>query len=95
MAAVGFDDVEIVVTETRWPSIGDEGEVGASMENANEYNDNLTELFHEYSKMHLEQYFISFDLLTITLPLTCRLSLIVIIFNIQKNCYYHIGTFVH
>lgn len=41
MKAVGYDDVKIVVTETGWPSLGDENEVGASQQNAASYNGNL------------------------------------------------------
>ncbi|KAK6124785.1 hypothetical protein DH2020_041475 [Rehmannia glutinosa] len=40
-AAVGFNDVKIVVSETGWPSKGDENEAGASTENAAAYNGNL------------------------------------------------------
>ncbi|KAJ6401372.1 hypothetical protein OIU84_016731 [Salix udensis] len=36
-----YDDVKMVVTETGWPSKGDENEVGASVENAAAYNGNL------------------------------------------------------
>ncbi|KAH6768044.1 O-Glycosyl hydrolases family 17 protein [Perilla frutescens var. frutescens] len=41
MSAAGFDDVEIAVSETGWPSKGDENEVGATAENAAAYNGNL------------------------------------------------------
>ncbi|KAG6407510.1 hypothetical protein SASPL_130501 [Salvia splendens] len=41
MSAVGFDDIKIVITETGWPSKGDEKEVGATPENAAAYNGNL------------------------------------------------------
>lgn len=41
MSAVGFDDVKMVVSETGWPSKGDENEVGAGAENAAAYNGNL------------------------------------------------------
>ncbi|XP_057765593.1 glucan endo-1,3-beta-glucosidase 14-like [Salvia miltiorrhiza] len=41
MSAVGFDDVGMVVSETGWPSKGDENEVGAGPENAAAYNGNL------------------------------------------------------
>lgn len=44
MSAVGFDDVEITVTETGWPSIGDVGEIGDSVEFAKAYNSNLARL---------------------------------------------------
>lgn len=36
-----YDDVNIVVSETGWPSKGDGNEVGASVENAAAYNGNL------------------------------------------------------
>ncbi|KAJ6835741.1 putative glucan endo-1,3-beta-glucosidase 12 [Iris pallida] len=39
---LGFGDVRVVVSETGWPSRGDEGrEVGAGLENAEAYNGNL------------------------------------------------------
>lgn len=38
---MGYDDVEIVVAETGWPSRGDPNEVGPSVENAKAYNGNL------------------------------------------------------
>ncbi|XP_011097840.1 glucan endo-1,3-beta-glucosidase 13 [Sesamum indicum] len=41
MNALGFNDVKIVVSETGWPSKGDENEVGASEANAAAYNGNL------------------------------------------------------
>ncbi|XP_038704096.1 glucan endo-1,3-beta-glucosidase 13-like [Tripterygium wilfordii] len=41
MSALKYDDVKIVVTETGWPSKGDENEIGASVENAAAYNGNL------------------------------------------------------
>ncbi|KAM6553739.1 hypothetical protein CsatB_014501 [Cannabis sativa] len=41
MSALGYDDVKVVVTETGWPSKGDENEVGASQSNAAAYNGNL------------------------------------------------------
>ncbi|KAK4420798.1 Glucan endo-1,3-beta-glucosidase 12 [Sesamum alatum] len=41
MNALGFNDVKIVVSETGWPSKGDENEVGASVDNAAAYNGNL------------------------------------------------------
>ncbi|KAG8377768.1 hypothetical protein BUALT_Bualt08G0067800 [Buddleja alternifolia] len=39
--AMGFKGVEIVVAETGWPYKGDGNEVGASIENAKAYNENL------------------------------------------------------
>ncbi|CAN8232315.1 unnamed protein product [Cochlearia groenlandica] len=41
MSAVGFRDVKAVVTETGWPSAGDENEIGACRENAEAYNGGL------------------------------------------------------
>ncbi|CAK9169213.1 unnamed protein product [Ilex paraguariensis] len=41
MSALKYDDINIVITETGWPSKGDENEVGASLENAAAYNGNL------------------------------------------------------
>lgn len=41
MSAIKYDDVKMVVTETGWPSMGDEDEIGASEANAASYNGNL------------------------------------------------------
>ncbi|XP_030460372.1 glucan endo-1,3-beta-glucosidase 12 [Syzygium oleosum] len=41
MKALKYDDIKMVVTETGWPSQGDENEVGASKDNAAAYNGNL------------------------------------------------------
>lgn len=41
MTALKYDDIKIVVTETGWPSKGDENEIGASPEHAAAYNGNL------------------------------------------------------
>lgn len=41
MSALKFEDIEIVVTETGWPSKGDENEIGATVRNAESYNGNL------------------------------------------------------
>ncbi|WOG98835.1 hypothetical protein DCAR_0418181 [Daucus carota subsp. sativus] len=41
MSALKYDDVNIIVTETGWPSKGDVSEIGASVENAASYNGNL------------------------------------------------------
>ncbi|PON39392.1 Glycoside hydrolase [Parasponia andersonii] len=41
MSSLGYDDVNVVVTETGWPSKGDENEIGASQQNAASYNGNL------------------------------------------------------
>ncbi|GAB2274604.1 hypothetical protein Dimus_009372 [Dionaea muscipula] len=41
MKAMGHTDIEILISETGWPSKGDPDEVGASLENAKAYNGNL------------------------------------------------------
>lgn len=41
LSALKYDDIKVVVTETGWPSYGDENEKGASMQNAAAYNGNL------------------------------------------------------
>ncbi|KAG6722180.1 hypothetical protein I3842_03G148200 [Carya illinoinensis] len=41
LSALKYDDIKLVVTETGWPSDGDENEIGASMQNAAAYNGNL------------------------------------------------------
>ncbi|GAB4859406.1 hypothetical protein Ancab_010871 [Ancistrocladus abbreviatus] len=41
LSALKYDDLNIVVTETGWPSKGDNNEIGASVENAAAYNGNL------------------------------------------------------
>ncbi|KAL4191694.1 hypothetical protein AMTRI_Chr07g31180 [Amborella trichopoda] len=41
MKRLGFTDVEIVIAETGWPSIGDPGQIGVSVANAAAYNGNL------------------------------------------------------
>ena len=41
LSAAGFEDIEIVVAETGWPSRGDSNEVGPGVENAQSYNGNL------------------------------------------------------
>ena len=41
MKKVGYDDVEIVVGETGWPSVGDPNQLGVSKENAQSFNANL------------------------------------------------------
>lgn len=38
---LGFDDVDIVIAETGWPSGGDQGQLGVDVESAAEYNRNL------------------------------------------------------
>lgn len=41
MARLGFEDIEVGVSETGWPSKGDGDEVGATVANAAVYNKNL------------------------------------------------------
>ncbi|XP_011044921.1 PREDICTED: glucan endo-1,3-beta-glucosidase 12-like [Populus euphratica] len=41
MSAIQYNDVKMVVTETGWPSLGDENEIGAGEANAASYNGNL------------------------------------------------------
>ncbi|GAB2291250.1 hypothetical protein Dimus_025507 [Dionaea muscipula] len=41
LKVLGFEDIEIVVTETGWPSRGDSSEVGPSVVNAKAYNGGL------------------------------------------------------
>lgn len=41
MKRLGYGDVDIVVAETGWPSIGDPNQPGVSLENAVSYNKNL------------------------------------------------------
>ncbi|KAK6936656.1 X8 domain [Dillenia turbinata] len=38
---LGFDDIEIVIAETGWPSAGDAGQIAVDAESAAEYNGNL------------------------------------------------------
>ena len=41
LSTLKYDDIKIVVTETGWPSKGDENEIGSGVENAAAYNGNL------------------------------------------------------
>ncbi|KAG4130986.1 hypothetical protein ERO13_D09G180300v2 [Gossypium hirsutum] len=41
MKVLGFDDLEIVIAETGWPSMGDSTQVGVDANVASEYNGNL------------------------------------------------------
>lgn len=43
MKLLGYSDVEIVIAETGWPSLGDPGQVGVDPEDAAAYNKNLIE----------------------------------------------------
>lgn len=47
LAALGYGKVEIRVSETGWPSKGDDDELGATPENAKTYNGNLLERLHK------------------------------------------------
>lgn len=41
MAAVGYGNVRIAISETGWPTVGDSNELGANITNAEIYNQNL------------------------------------------------------
>ncbi|XP_034704356.1 glucan endo-1,3-beta-glucosidase [Vitis riparia] len=41
MKVLGYGDVEIMVAETGWPSLGDPNQVGVNLENAKTFNGNL------------------------------------------------------
>lgn len=41
MSALQYDDVKVTVSETGWPSLGDNNEIGAGGDNAASYNGNL------------------------------------------------------
>ncbi|GAV72180.1 Glyco_hydro_17 domain-containing protein/X8 domain-containing protein [Cephalotus follicularis] len=41
LSSLKYNDISVVVTETGWPSKGDENEIGASVQNAAAYNGNL------------------------------------------------------
>nr|XP_034925469.1 glucan endo-1,3-beta-glucosidase isoform X1 [Populus alba] len=41
MKLLGFSDIEIVISETGWPSLGDSSQVGVDAESAAQYNRNL------------------------------------------------------
>lgn len=41
MKVLGFEDVEIVIGETGWPSIGDSAQIGVDPNSASDYNGNL------------------------------------------------------
>ncbi|XP_042505750.1 glucan endo-1,3-beta-glucosidase 11 [Macadamia integrifolia] len=44
LSSVGFKKLQVQISETGWPSKGDEDEVGATPENAKKYNGNLMKL---------------------------------------------------
>lgn len=41
LEALGYSNMDVMVSETGWPSAGDPGEAGATIENAQAYNTNL------------------------------------------------------
>lgn len=41
MAAVGYGNVRVAISETGWPTLGDSDELGANISNAQTYNNNL------------------------------------------------------
>ncbi|KAH7403916.1 hypothetical protein KP509_15G000100 [Ceratopteris richardii] len=41
MAALGYHNITLLVSETGWPSAGDENEIGATIQNAKIYHENL------------------------------------------------------
>ncbi|KAM7491543.1 hypothetical protein LguiA_034464 [Lonicera macranthoides] len=47
LAALGYKKLTVHISETGWPSKGDENEVGASPENAKKYNGNLMKLMSQ------------------------------------------------
>lgn len=65
MQALGFTDVNVMVTETGWPSAGDADETGASEQNAQAYNSNLMKRLASHKgtpmrpKIPLEAYIFS------------------------------------
>eukprot|EP00253_Pinus_taeda_P020094 PITA_20094 len=44
LSALGYPNIEVIVTETGWPSNGDADEAGATLQNAQTYNGNLLQL---------------------------------------------------
>lgn len=44
LSALGYPNLEVIVTETGWPSNGDADEAGATLQNAQTYNGNLLQL---------------------------------------------------
>ncbi|CAM8882867.1 hypothetical protein QQ045_019424 [Rhodiola kirilowii] len=44
LESIGFDKMEVIVSETGWASKGDENELGATLKNARTYNYNLLKL---------------------------------------------------
>jgi len=44
LSALGYPNLEVIVSETGWPSMGDADEAGATLQNAQTYNGNLFQL---------------------------------------------------
>jgi len=44
LSALGYPNLEVIVSETGWPSMGDADETGATLQNAQTYNGNLFQL---------------------------------------------------
>jgi len=44
LSALGYPNLEVIVSETGWPSMGDANEAGATLQNAQTYNGNLLQL---------------------------------------------------
>lgn len=49
MKKLGYEDVDIVIAETGWPSAGDPGQPGVSLENAISYNANVVKRVNSFS----------------------------------------------
>ncbi|XAR55196.1 Glucan endo-1,3-beta-D-glucosidase [Bertholletia excelsa] len=47
LASLGYKKLPIHISETGWPSKGDEDEAGASLENAKKYNSNLMKVIYQ------------------------------------------------
>ncbi|KAL6349179.1 hypothetical protein AAG906_033835 [Vitis piasezkii] len=47
LASLGFKKIPVQISETGWPSKGDEDETGATIENAKKYNGNLIKLMSQ------------------------------------------------
>lgn len=47
LASLGFKKIPVQISETGWPSNGDEDETGATIENAKKYNGNLIKLMSQ------------------------------------------------
>ncbi|KAI4371913.1 hypothetical protein MLD38_010209 [Melastoma candidum] len=47
LVALGYGNVRVHISETGWPSKGDENEAGANLENAKKYNGNLIKVMNQ------------------------------------------------